>query len=30
MDVADEEKPIHGFKEALANVFQDPTRDSVR
>ena len=28
--MADEDKPLRGFKEALADVFKDPTRDSVR
>lgn len=28
--MADDDKPLRGFKEALADVFKDPTRDSVR
>lgn len=28
--MADDERPLRGFKEALADVFKDPTRDSVR
>lgn len=28
--MADEDKPLRGFKDALADVFKDPTRDAVR